>query len=167
MKELNIYEIDNEIRDITDSLTEVLEESGGEITEEVITLMDKLDSLEINREKKIEGACLIKRETDASVRALKDEIKRIDKKVKALENKSNSLKGYVESALNGEKFKTTLVNVYYRKSEAVEIKDIEAIPDELIKIERTAKKTDIKKRIKEGWKVPGAVLEERFSTIIR
>ena len=75
------------------------------------------------------------------------------------------LKKYLANVLGGEKFKTVKVLISYRKSESVEVEDMQKLldfgDDTLIKYaEPTANKTAIKAAIKSGVVVPGVKISE-------
>ena len=93
---MNLFEIDNEIMNCID------EETG-----EVIDI-EKLDDLQMQREEKIENICLWIKNLKAEAEALKEEKDNFAKRQKAAENKAESLKQYIESYLNGEKYKSTI-----------------------------------------------------------
>ena len=124
--------------------------------------MEKLDSLMVDREQKIENIALWIKNLKADAEALKEEKNAFAERQKAAENKAESLKQYLTRYLNGETYKSPKVAVSFRRSEAVQINDIaaiEAFDDKYIKYsEPTADKTAIKAAIKAGINVPGAEL---------
>ena len=85
----------------------------------------------------------------------------------AAKNKAESLKRYLEMALGGEKFKTSKVSISYRKSEIIEIDEIEKLSDKFIKIEKKADKKAIKVAIKEGAEIVGARIVENNNIQIK
>lgn len=106
---MNLYEIDNEILNCVDMET-------GEIVD-----LDKLNSLQMERDQKVENiGCWIKNLL-ADAKALKEEKDNLVKRQKAAENKAESLKRFLFSYLNGEKFKTTRVAISYRSNSSVDI----------------------------------------------
>lgn len=143
-----LYEIDKAILECVDAET-------GEIIDD-----KALEELELARDNKIENiACWIKN-LKADAESYKKEKKVFVQREKAAKNKAESLKRYLEMALGGEKFKTSKVSISYRKSEIVEIDEIEKLSDEFIKIEKKADKTAIKAAIKEGAEIVGARIVE-------
>lgn len=150
-----LYEIDNAILECVDAET-------GEIIDD-----KALEELELARDNKIENiACWIKN-LKADAESYKKEKEVFVQKEKAAKNKAENLKRYLEMALGGEKFKTSKVSISYRKSEIVEIDEIEKLSDEFIKIEKKADKTAIKAAIKEGAEIVGARIVENNNIQIK
>ena len=144
---MNLYEINNEILECVDAET-------GEIFDE-----EKYDALSMERDAKMENILLWIKNLNADIDALKNEKKSFEERIKSATNKRDSLKNYIASVLEGNKFKTDRVSVTWRKSESVEITDIDSIPDELLKYrEPEADKTEIKKLLKLGHDIEGAEL---------
>lgn len=153
---MNLYEIDNRIMECVD------EETGEIVNEEL------LESLEMERQTKIENiACLIKN-YNSDAEQLSQEIDNLQKRKKTAVNNVERLKHYLQSYLEGKKFKTAKCSVSYRKSEAVEVSDISLLPEWAIRVkDPEPNKTEIKNAIKAGTKVPGAVMVQNVSIIIK
>lgn len=152
-----LYEIDNEILDCVDMET-------GEIIDE-----EKLEALEMERDKKIEGIILWRKDIVAEEEAVKAEAKKLSERAKALDNKAEQLKKYIEQALAGNKFKTERCSVSYRKSTSVVIDDVHQLPVEVWKdlSEDWISKSKIKEMLEAGKEVKGAHQEEKQSIIIK
>lgn len=153
---MNLYEIDREIESCVDM------ETGETIDTE------RLASLQMEKSKKIENiGCWIKNLT-AEAAALKNEKDALAQREKVAKNKADGLKQYLAGYLAGQKFKTAKVAISYRKSEAVEIADEAAVPDEY-RIPQPDKidKTGIKKALKDGAVIVGAQIVERQNILIR
>ena len=144
---MNLYEIDSAIMDCVDMET-------GEIID-----MEALENLQMERDRKIEGiGCWIKNLL-ADVKALKEEKDNLAARQKAAENKAASLKAYLSSYLNGEKFKTAKVSISYRKSDSVNIAEGAVIPEEYLKYsDPTPDKIGLKAALKSGEKIQGISL---------
>ncbi len=158
---MTIYEIDQAIMECVDLET-------GEIID-----IDKLNELELEREKKLENvACWIK-DLKAEAEALKNEKQALAERQKVAENKAESLKKWLAYALQGEKFKTTKCAISFRKTEAVEVTDeglnnLMKEHDELLTYKAPEpNKTAIKQAIKDGLNVAGVQLVQNISTIIK
>lgn len=141
---MNLYEIENEILNCVDMET-------GEIVD-----IEKLESLQMERDQKIENiGCWIKNLL-ADAKALKEEKDNLAARQKSAENKVASLKAYLSSYLNGEKFKTAKVSISYRKSDSVDISEGAVIPEEYLKYsDPTPDKIGLKAALKAGEKFPG------------
>ena len=144
---MNLYEIDSAIMDCADMET-------GEIID-----MEALEDLQMERDQKIEGiGCWIKNLL-ADAKALKEEKDNLAARQKAAENKAASLKAFLSSYLNGEKFKTAKVAISYRKSDSVDIAEGAVIPEEYLKYsEPTPDKIGLKAALKSGEKIQGISL---------
>ena len=152
-----LYEIDNEILGCVDFET-------GEIVDE-----EKLEALEMEREKKIEGIILWRKDLLAESEAVKAEAKKLYDRARVCESKADQLKKYIEHALEGNKFKTERCSVSYRKSSGVVIDDVHMLPPEVWKdlSEDWISKTKVKELIEAGNEVKGAHIEEKQSIIIK
>ena len=150
------------VREIEDFQFEIDEETG-----EILNIKD-LDDLELEKNEKIEQLCLWIKNLKADAAAYKAEKDSFAKKQKAAENKAESIKGYIEYILSGDKFKTDRVTVSYRKSEQVECLDMSLVDDDYLRFkEPELDKTKIKKALKDGVKVGGCMLVERQNMNIK
>ena len=153
---MRLYEIDN-------AIMECVDEETGDIVD-----VERLNALEMERDAKIESVCLWKKDLEAEAKAIDEEIKKLQARKKADENKVESLKSWVGYALNGVKFKTPKVAVSYRHSTATEFTgDVTALDDKYCTIKRTASLTAIKEALEQGETIEGARIVERESVIIK
>jgi hypothetical protein len=155
---MTIYEIDQAILDTIDQET-------GEVID-----IDRLNALEMERDKKISNvACWIK-DLKAEADAIKAEKQALDKRQKAAENKAESLKTWLSGILQGEKFKDSRCSISYRKSERVDFSDsfdLNTLPDYMKKVTIEPKKTEIKEFLKGGGEIEGVRIEENTSMTIK
>lgn len=155
---MTLYDIEAEIMDCID-------EETGEIID-----LDRLNALEMERDKKISNvACWIK-DLKAEAEAIKAEKQALDKRQKAAENKAESLKQWLLFALNGEKFKDARCSISYRKSEKVVFDDgfcFSSLPAQFKKVTVEPKKTEIKDYLKTGATIEGVELVESSNIQIR
>lgn len=132
-----------------------------------------LDEAEINklvasRDEKVESIGLYYKNMLSDAEAYKAEKESFVSKEKIARNKAESLKEYLTRALNGQKFKTTKLNVGYRKSEAVSIVDEESIPADYLKEAKpTIDKAKIKAELKAGKTVSGCELQTKNNIQIK
>lgn len=153
---MNIYQIDEEIMSCVD-------EETGEIID-----IDKLRDLQMQRDDKIESVGLWIKDLIAEADAIGKEVKALQARKKASENKAESLKKYLKDALAGEPFKTPRLSVTYRKSESVNILNQLYLDDKYLKIsDPTVDKIAIKKDLKAGIAVAGAELVTNQNIQIR
>lgn len=144
---MNLYEIENEILNCVDMET-------GEIVD-----IKKLESLQMERDQKIENiGCWIKNLL-ADARALKEEKDNLATRQKSAENKAASLKSYLLKYLDGEKYKSAKVSISYRTGTSVDIAEGAVVPDKFLKYsEPTPDKTGLKAALKAGEILPGITL---------
>lgn len=156
---MNLYEIDNAIMECVDQET-------GEIIDTAM-----LDSLQMERDRKIENIGLWIKNLLSDAEAIKSEKNSLASRQKAAENKAASLKKYLEGYLGGEKFKTAKLSISYRKSESIETTDsfdISDIPIDYLTIkEPEIDKTACKKAIKDGVVIPGIALVKKNNIQIK
>ena len=155
---MTIYEIEAAILDTVDQET-------GEIID-----IDRLNALEMERDRKISNvACWIK-DLKAEAEAIKAEKQALEKRQKAAENKAESLKTWLQGILQGEKFKDSRCSISYRRSERVNFSDsfnFDTLPDSMKKVTIEPKKTEIKEFLKAGGEIDGVRIEENTSMTIK
>ena len=160
-----LYEIDQAILACVDQET-------GEILD-----VEKLDALQMEREQKLEGVALWIKDLKAEAEAVKEEADKLTARKKSLENKIDGLKNWLLYALNGEKLKTPRCNVYQTHSQKLNVPDEHGLisflqtleePEKFLRFkDPELKKDDIKKALKEGYEIPGAILEQTESVVIK
>lgn len=150
-------------------LYDILSEMYSLIDEETGEILDSERFTELLKMKgeKLENAALLIKDVKGDKEKLQQEIKRLQGKVAVLEHTEERVKELIKSVLNGEKFKTSKVSIYYMETDAVEILDPEKIPAEFVKIVKEPMKTEIKKAIKSGTAVDGAQLKKNVSMVIK
>ena len=160
-----LYDIDQEILACIDDET-------GEILD-----VEKLDALQMERERKLEGVALWVKDLKAEAAAVKEEADKLTARKKALDNKIESIKTWLLGALDGEKLKTPRCNVYQMRSQRVNIPDEPKLirflqtlnePEKFLRFkDPELRKDEIKKALKDGTVIPGAELEETESVVIK
>ena len=160
-----LYEIDQEILECVDMET-------GEILD-----AEKLNALQMEREQKLEGVALWIKDLNYEAVMVKEEADKLTARRKALENKINGLKNWLIFALNGEKLKTARATVYQTHSQRVAVEDEQKLieflqtlehPEQFLKVhDPELRKDEIKKALKDGYEIPGAVLETTESVVIK
>lgn len=160
-----LYEIDEEILSCVDQET-------GEILD-----TEKLDALQMEREEKLEGVALWVKDLKAEADAVKAEADKLTARKKALDNKIESIKTWLMTALGGEKLKTPRCNVYQTHSQKVVIDDEKALVDmfmaspsgeKYLRIrEPEIDKAALKDSMKNGFEFEFAHLEETESVVIK
>ncbi len=153
----NLYEIDQ-------GILECLDMETGEIIDP-----ERLESLQMERDQKIEGVVCWVKNLLSDAEAIKAEREALADREAKCRKKADSLKVWLEKALEGQKFNTAKCAVSFRKSETVEVADIALIPAELLRVKTTveANKAAIKALLKEGQDVVGCCLIENQNIQIK
>lgn len=151
---MKLYEIDQAIIDLFDPET-------GECLDE-----EALESLQIERDKKIENiACWIK-DLNADAAAIREEEKSLADRRRTMENKSENLKQYLSRFMGiGERYSSARCAVSWRRSTKVNVDINELYKDPrsenyLLYHDPEPNKTAINEAIKAGFDVRGAELVE-------
>ena len=161
-----LYEIDNEILSCVDMET-------GEILD-----TEKLDALQMEREKKLEGVALWVKDLKAEADAVKAEADKLTARKKALDNKIDGIKAWLLGALAGEKLKTARCSVYQTHSTKLNVIDEQSTvnwiqthckePEEFLRFTLPEIRKDaVKAELKAGKEIPGVALEETESVVIK
>lgn len=156
---MTLYEINEKLRDFD---FEIDEETGE------ILNADELDNLELSKSEKIENICLLIKNLKADAVAYKNEKDSFSDKERVTKNRIKSLTGYLESALDGETFKSTKASITYRKSEVIEVVDGAEIPKEYLRFkEPEIDKVELKKAVKSGINIAGVQIVEKLNMQIK
>ena len=161
-----LYEIDQEILDCVD-------EETGEILD-----TERLDALQMEREKKLEGVALWIKDMRAEADAVKAEADKLTARKKALDNRVEAVKAWLLGALAGEKLKTPRCNVYQTHSTKLNVIDEQSTvnwiqthykePEEFLRFTLPEIRKDaVKAELKAGKEIPGVALEETESVVIK
>lgn len=155
---MNLFQID-------DAILACIDQETGDILD-----VEKLDALEMEREKKISNtACFIKN-LRAEAEAIKAEKMKMADRQKSKENLADRLEGYLERYLGGLTFEDERCAISYRKSTSTQIAedlDLSTLPDGFKKIKIEADKTAIKKALQSGEKIEGCTLVEKNNIQIK
>jgi hypothetical protein len=150
---LTIYQIEQSYN----QLAEELIDNGGELTPE---LSEALAITEEQLQNKSVAYSFVIKQIDSEVDIIDVEIKRLQAMKKTRENASERLKANIKHAMelfNIDEIKTPLVKINFRKSEAVEVDDVNQLPAsyKVVKVTEQADKMAIKEAIKNGAEIPG------------
>jgi hypothetical protein len=142
-------------------LAEQLIDNDGELTPE---LSEQLAITEEQLQNKSVAYSFVIKQMDADVEIIEAEIKRLQNLKKQREKASEYLKERIKHAMDTfqiEEIKTPLVKINFRKSETVEVDDINALPAayKVVKVTEQADKAAIKAALKDGVEVAGCTIE--------
>lgn len=169
---MNIYEINDRLEML---VSEHFDTEDGVIFESDEELAKKIDEVSLDLDTKIENiGCFIKN-LEAENQALKTEEQNLKKRRTTNENKIEGLKKYLNGYLTATiaddnerakwRFRTGKVVLGYRRSNTVEVPDIEKLDKEYLKVKTdvSADKVAIKEAIKSGKEVKGAFIKENIN----
>jgi hypothetical protein len=153
----NLYAINQAILDCVDFDT-------GEVIDP-----ERLNNLQMERSQKIENIVLYIKNLESDALAFKAEKEAFADREKAAKTKAEQLKNYLAYALEGQKFSTGRCAVTFRKSEQVEVLDVEKIPLKYLveTVEVKPDKKTIKALLKEGQEISGCRLVENLNPQIK
>ena len=157
--------------EIEDAMMRLVDPETGEIRD-----YDAFAALNMDRNRKIEGMAIWWKNLAADAKAIREEEKALAERRKVLEARANRLKEYLGRITGGEKFSTSKVAISFRTSASLNVFNEEAVVawlkengfDEFVTYTApTANKDDVKKILKTVEHIPGCVLEESRSVIIK
>lgn len=163
-----LYEIAANLRSAIENGFEEAEDNAIEESE----ALKQIDDLNMELGEKLDGITWYIKETDALVKGIDENIKILQARKKAYENKKERLKAYVTDCMNVagyEKYESAVTKLSFRMSEAVEIADESKIPDMYmtIKTTKSPNKTALKEAILDGEIIDGVVLVKRKNLQIK
>lgn len=133
-------------------------------------LEDTLASITDAVEEKLEAYAMVIKNIESDVEGIKSEEKRLAERRKIMENGITRMKQAIAETLQGsgqDKVKTEKFTFSFRKSSKVEVSDIDSLPQQFIKVERTISRSELAKALKAGEQIEGAQLIENQSLSIR
>jgi hypothetical protein len=160
---MNLYTLTTEAKMLA-SLLET-EELTSELEAMLVINQQQLSEKSINYAKMI-----LNLEADSD--AIDNEIKRLKAMKEAKDRAIDRMKEAVRQAMLSagiDKIESSLFKLSLRRSEAVEVVNIDQLPESLVVVKKTvsADKVKIKEAIKNGISVEGAVLVENFNLSIK
>lgn len=165
---MKLYEVNTEIQELLEQLEPEFDPETGEILgDRTDEILDRLHELEKEKGRILEWVAKEALNARAEVTAIKAEEERLAARRKALENKDKRLVKILDRECGGIKTDLGFAVVSYRKSEKTEIFDEATAMSwlekndhkECIKVKTELSKTEIKKLIKSGVGVPGAMVK--------
>lgn len=133
-------------------------------------LEDTLDSITDAVEEKLEAYAMVIKNIESDVEGIKSEEKRLAERRKTMENGVTRMKQAIAETLQGsgqDKVKTEKFTFSWRKSSKVEVSNIDSLPQQYVKVERTISRVELAKALKAGEQIEGAQLIENQSLSIR
>lgn len=147
---MKVFEIVSEIRVLEDMLNEVDLETGEFINNEDI-MKDYIQSLQVEKETKLNNIEDLKLEFKSQMEALKQKEEKLYAKRKSLEANINRLKELQILLLNGEKVKTNEYTFSFTNITSVNVPDkVDLTLESFVKTKHEWDKTAIKKELEKG-----------------
>lgn len=177
----NLYDIDYQLRVLEEYM---VDPETGEILDEE-SFNAKFDEIQMALSEKIENSMCFYKNLQSDIEAFKTEEKKLAQRRKVKENLAERVKNRIDNYvtmqftdedgnvdkdnLNQWKFETPKVKLSYRKSDSVEVSDINSLPKEYVKekIELLADKTALKKAIKDGKEIKGAEIVTKLNMQVK
>lgn len=163
---MTLYEIDKQLEQLIENGTDL--ETG-----ELVIDQSEFESLQMQREEKIENIALYYKNLNAEITAITDEISNLNERRDRVKRKAEKMKSLLSYALNGERFSTGRVDVKYHKSISLELDEDKFMswavsrPEYLRFKSPEPDKNAIRKKIQQGISIPGAELVEKMNVIIK
>lgn len=162
----SLYEIRQDLLTVIEGGYVFDEETG-----EVFWSSDNLDQLAETYDAKVEACGCYVKNLQAEAEMLKAEEQALAKRRKAIESKEKWMRDYLLANIQefGEAGFSAKAKVSTRKSEAVQVLDVSAIPDDYMRVKTTATpdKAAIKKALKNGESVPGAAIVQNVNLVLK
>lgn len=171
---MKLYEINQKIAELYDSIE--FDEETGEIITDVAPIGAAVDALKMQKKEILEYLAKIILNTRAEKTALKEEEKRLAGRRAILEKKESRLIGILDRECNGEKTDLGVATLSYRKTKSVSVENqtvaVQWLKDhkrnDCLRIpEPEISKTEVKKLLTSGAKVPGCELVEGKSVTLK
>ena len=164
MEIIHLYCIQEEYKE----LMNIIEENDGEITDDV---MDELLKNESDFNTKVENYVRMIRHYKSVQDAAKTEIDYIRSKQNVAKNCEERLREYLTSAMKErglEKVKTDFVSVTRKETKSISDNiNLDVVPEEFIKVERSLKKKEIGEAVKGGAIFDWLEYDKKESVTIR
>jgi len=153
----SIFKISNDRQQLINELIE----NGGELTPS-LQLAFEITKDNFHTECEI-GAYSLK-EIEYKKYIIKEEINRFNQLLKSLEKAENTMRNNIETAMKlfeVDKIETPLIKISFRKSESVEVEDVNTLPAlyKVVKVSESADKLKIKDAIKSGILIEGCSIK--------
>ena len=175
--------------EISDSMMNLLEyhvnDETGEIVETEEEFNELYNSIQLDLQTKLDNTNCLQKMIDGELDVIDKEIKRLTAEKKAREKKKEWLKNRVdyfvkrqftdeqgnvdEESVHKYKLELPHSKISYRKSDSVEVVDVEMLPEEYVKtkIEKNPDKVAIKNAIKDGKEIKGAKIVTNYNIQIK
>ena len=147
--------------------SEAVNPETGEFYDNTETIMELAEELKEKKSDILDFLSDKRLEAKGAAEIISQKIKQLQDKKRTYENQDKRLLDTIDFILEGEKFKSAEHSFYYQKTDSIEIIDADDIPSEYIDFKPSIKKTELKKALKNGEEVKGAVLTSNIGVRVR
>lgn len=148
---MNLFQIQEKLEELYENLID----NDGQVNTEVLA---EFEEMSMAKDEKVENTALYVKQLAYEVKALQEEKKSLDSRIRQKKNTAEFLKGLLEDALEGHKFETPKAKVSFRKTTKVDVEPMfiqyaqgRGLVDLVeVKITQTPKKAEIKKALQTG-----------------
>ena len=164
---MSVYTL-NEINEMIYNIQQLIEDGADQ--EEIQLLLNAKEMAEMERSTKLESYAMVIKNLESNVNGIDSEIKRLTERKRFMQSNISNLKSNMAETLktvDGQRLKTEKFTFSFRKSSKVEVADMDSLPQEFIKVERTVSRSELAKALKAGDHIEGAALIENQSLSIR
>lgn len=167
---MKVFDILKEFRALEELMNEIDLETGEFLNSED-DIQEYIVNLKLSKEDKLNNIQDLKIEFEAKIEAVKSKIEYLNNRKKSFERNINNLTNLQLMLLNNQKLETNEYSFSFRKSESISINDIlfdskdERFNRTTIKIEPD--KTAIKKALKDGMVIDGAIIETKMNLQVK
>ena len=164
---MSVYTL-KEINEMIHNIEQLIQD--GVDPEEIQLLLDAKEMAEMERSAKLEGCAMLIKNLENENLGLKTEKDRFDKRIKRNNDVIERVRQNMTDTLltvEGNRVKTDKFTFGFRKSTKVEVSDIDSIPTQYVKVERTISRSELAKALKAGEHIEGAKLVENQKLSIR
>ena len=178
----NLFEIEQSMMNL---LEYGVDDETGEIVETEEEFNKLYESIQLDLQTKLDNSNCLCKVLDGEIEVIDKEIKRLTAEKKARENKKNWIRNRVDNFIRRQftdeegnldteglnEYKITLPhsNISYRKSDSVDVFNIDLLPSKYIKkkVEESPDKTAIKEDIKKGKDISGARIVTNYNIQVK
>lgn len=165
-----LFEINSDIEKLLDKNSVIVMGENGVDTEtgEVFNLMERLNALGVEKNKKIKGVIVYLDDLNGKLESIRKKLDHYNKIKKSLEREIAGFTDWLLFATDKQGFKDDEIEMKVKKTMRCVLIDETLIPEQFIKTktETSISKTDIAKAIESGETVPGAEMQANYSVQI-
>ena len=171
---MKLYEINEEISNLIDQI--LVDEETGEILCDIDAIYARIDALQVEKKSILEYLAKLVLNTRSESAALKNEEARLHERRSRLEKKESRLMQILDRECAGTKTDLGVATFFYRKTSRVDVSDAGKAVSWLKRHKYTdcyrvpapeVTKNEVKKLLTAGMNVPGCVVVEDYSCLLK